>query len=253
MGVMVASIVPSSAAAALSLLEEPESELQSHALRSLNVLADVFWPEISSAVPKIQEMSEDSAFVDKSLAALVAAKVLFHLGELDEALVYALSAGEKFDVAADTEFAKTLRARCIDDYIEQMAAEEAESTAAATAGASMGNGIAEESVLPRKQLQSEMKAVFERVVEECINNGRVREAIGVSLDARRLDCVEAAITRGCKGPQERADALAYCFSCAQVRWAARFGAYMAVLSAQFYCLSCSMQWDCSLVAAASCI
>lgn len=215
MGVMVASIVPSSAAAALSLLEEPESELQSHALRSLNVLADVFWPEISSAVPKIQEMSEDSAFVDKSLAALVAAKVLFHLGELDEALVYALSAGEKFDVAADTEFAKTLRARCIDDYIEQMAAEEAESTAAATAGASMGNGLAEESVLPRKQLQSEMKAVFERVVEECINNGRVREAIGVSLDARRLDCVEAAITRGCKGPQERADALAYCFSCAQ--------------------------------------
>lgn len=76
MGVMVASIVPSSAAAALSLLEEPESELQSHALRSLDVMADVFWPEISTAVPKIQEMSEDSAFVDKSLAALVAAKVL---------------------------------------------------------------------------------------------------------------------------------------------------------------------------------
>lgn len=215
MGIMVASIVPSSAAAALSLLEEPESELQSHALRSLNVLADVFWPEISSAVPKIQEMSEDSSFVDKSLAALVAAKVLFHLGELDEALVYALSAGDKFDVAAGTEFAKTLRARCIDDYIEQMAAEEAESTAAAATAATMGNGIAEESVLPRKELQSEMKAVFERVVDECITNGRVREAIGVSLDARRLDCVEAAITRGCKEPQERADALAYCFSCAQ--------------------------------------
>lgn len=216
MGVMATTIVPSSAAAALSLLEEPEAELQSHALRSLNVLADVFWPEISAAVPKIQEMSEDAAFVDKRLAALVAAKVLFHLGELDEALVYALSAGDKFDVAANTEFAKTLRARCIDDYIAQMAGAEAEATAAAAAASSMGNGIADDSMLPGKELQAEMKTVFERVVEECIASGRVREAIGVSLDARRLDCVEAAITRGCKGPQDRADALAYCFSCAQV-------------------------------------
>eukprot|EP00168_Porphyra_purpurea_P005591 TRINITY_DN1666_c0_g1_i2.p1 TRINITY_DN1666_c0_g1~~TRINITY_DN1666_c0_g1_i2.p1 ORF type:complete len:870 (+),score=264.15 TRINITY_DN1666_c0_g1_i2:279-2888(+) len=215
MGVMVATVVPSSAAAALSLLEEPESELQSHALRSLNVLADVFWPEISAAVPKIQEMSEDGAFPDASLAALVAAKVLFHLGELDEALVYALSAGDQFDVAADTEFAKTLRARCIDDYISQMEAEEAEIATAAATPSTLGNGIVEESLLPPKQLQAEMKAVFERVVEECISTGRVREAIGVSLDARRLDCVEAAITRGCKEPEERADALAYCFSCAQ--------------------------------------
>jgi len=216
MGVMVATVVPSSAAAALSLLEEPESELQSHALRSLNVLADVFWPEISAAVPKIQEMSEDGAFADARLAALVAAKVLFHLGELDEALVYALSAGDQFDVAADTEFAKTLRARCIDDYISQMEAEEAETATAASTATTLGNGIVEESLLPPKQLQAEMKAVFERVVEECISTGRVREAIGVSLDARRLDCVEAAITRGCKEPEERADALAYCFSCAQV-------------------------------------
>lgn len=252
MGVMVASIVPSSAAAALSLLEEPESELQSHALRSLNVLADVFWPEISSAVPKIQEMSEDSTFIDKSLAALVAAKVLFHLGELDEALVYALSAGDKFDVAADTEFAKTLRSRCIDDYTEQMAAEEAESTAAAATAATMGNGIAEESVLPRKQLQSEMKAVFERVLEECITSGRVREAIGVSLDARRLDCVEAAITRGCKEPQERADALAYCFSCAQVCFPPWCGGGLTAWSTRCRGLRFPLRWGFVLVATAAC-
>lgn len=94
----------------------------------------------------------------------------------------------------------------------------AEETAAAeTSASAVGNGIADEAVLPPKQLQAEMKAVFERVVEECISSGRVREAIGMSLDARHLDCVEAAITRGCKEQQERADALGYCFSCAQVR------------------------------------
>lgn len=43
-------------------------------------------------------------------------QVLFHLGDLDEALVYALRSGDLFDVSGDSEFANTLRAKCIDEY-----------------------------------------------------------------------------------------------------------------------------------------
>lgn len=76
MGVAVMPpIMHSSAASALLQLDEPEVSLQCHALEILNALADSFWPEISPFVLKIQELSENSAFPDANLAALVAAKV----------------------------------------------------------------------------------------------------------------------------------------------------------------------------------
>lgn len=201
MGVAVDSVVLSSAAPALSLLEESEPLLQAHALRSLNALADSFWPEISGAVDKIQELSEDDTFKERNLAAIVAAKVNFHLGSLDEALHYALSAGNLFDVDAETEFANTLRARCIDEYIaikvRQSEAADRPSSSADTA------------------LAPELESVVERVLAGCIQNGEIHEAIGVSIEARRLDKVEVAIVDGCTTDDARMEALAYCFECAQ--------------------------------------
>lgn len=45
-----------------------------------------------------EALSEDSAFQSRQLASLVASKVYFHLGNLDEALAFALGAGSLFDV-----------------------------------------------------------------------------------------------------------------------------------------------------------
>lgn len=204
MGVAIESIVLSSAAPALSLLEETEPILQAHALRSLNSLADFFWPEISGAVDKIQELSEDVSFAEKNLAAIVAAKVNFHLGSLDEALHYALSAGVLFDVDAETEFANTLRARCIDEYIATKVrqSEDKKSADGASSSADRSYEIA-------------LECVVERVLEGCILKGEIHEAIGVSIEARRLDTVEIAILQGCKTDERRMEALAYCFECAQ--------------------------------------
>lgn len=208
MAVAIATVVPSSAAPALSLLDEREPVLQAHALRSLDALADSFWPEISGAVDKIQELSEDEMFPDKNLAAIVAAKVNFHLGSLDEALHYALSAGSFFDVDAQTEFANTLRARCIDDYITFKVSQSDANTLAA--GSSSGHAFA-----------LELESVVERVLNGCIQKGEICEAIGVSLESRRLDKVELAILEGCKTDSARAEALAYCFECAQTLVASR--------------------------------
>lgn len=204
--VAIETIVPSSAAPALSLLEEPEPLLQAHALRSLNELADSFWPEISGAVDKIQELSEDDKFGERNLAAIVAAKVNFHLGSLDEALRYALSAGTLFDVDAETEFANTLRARCIDEYI---AVKVRQSESAANSDVAIPASSADHA------FSTELESVVERVLNGCIQKGEIHEAIGVSIESRRLDKVEIAILEGCKDDESRMEALTYCFDCAQ--------------------------------------
>lgn len=74
---------------------------------------------------------EDETFKSRELAALVAAKVYYHLDRLDEAMSFALGAGSLFDVSQKTEFVDTLvgeypiyywkltniTAKCIDEYI----------------------------------------------------------------------------------------------------------------------------------------
>jgi 26S proteasome regulatory subunit N2 len=213
MAVMVETVIPSSAAPALALLAEKEPILQAHALTTLNTLADSFWPEISGNVDLIQELSESPNFAQKDLASLVAAKILFHLGELDEALRYALSAGNLFDVDADTEFANTLRARCIDDYIALQANHE---TAIGEAGASTDPPSS-----TSRAFANELRAVVERVLEGCILKGEINEAIGVAMESQRLDKIREAILKGCKTDNERSSALEYCFDCAQTLVASR--------------------------------
>jgi len=200
MSVALATVVPSSAAPALSLLDEPEPALRAHALRSLDALTDSFWPEISGAVEKIQELSKDKAFAEKELASIVAAKVNFHLGSLDSALHYALAAGSHFNINEQTQFATTLRALCIDEYI-----------------------LLKSSAKPKgaEGFTTELEAVVERVLDGCLANGEINEAIGVALESHRLDKVRQAIIDGCKSDTQRKMALAYCFNCAQTLVASR--------------------------------
>jgi 26S proteasome regulatory subunit N2 len=42
-----------SAASIIALLDEPDTELQVHALTSLDTLVDVFWAEIARAIEKM--------------------------------------------------------------------------------------------------------------------------------------------------------------------------------------------------------
>ena len=197
MSAAVANIIPSSAAPALSLLDEPEPALRAHALRSLDALADSFWPEISSVVDKIQLLAKDTTFSERALASIVAAKINFHLGALENALHYALAAGSVFNVDEQSQFAITLRALCIDEYIAMRSNPESKT----------------ESVV--SEYRNELEAVVERVLDNCLASGEVNEAIGVALESHRLDKVELAIVNGCKSDKERKQALAYCFDCAQ--------------------------------------
>ena len=55
-----------------------------------------------------EELSEDESFSERRLASIVASKVFYHLEELDDALKYALSAGDLFDIGSQSEYTETL-------------------------------------------------------------------------------------------------------------------------------------------------
>ena len=107
----------SSAAGVLALLSEPEPVLKEHALKSLNTLVPQFWAEISEQIELMYVYCThnnccyfaDSCFSEslyeseelsgeaRNSAALLASKVYYYLGEYDEALSFALSAGSAFE------------------------------------------------------------------------------------------------------------------------------------------------------------
>ena len=109
----------SSSVGLLAMLEEDEPEIKLHALTKLNAIAGDFWAEISEALPDIESLFEDEEFPQRPLAALVASKVYYYLGEVGDALTYALGAGSLFNVEERSEYVETLLAKAIDRMFER--------------------------------------------------------------------------------------------------------------------------------------
>lgn len=60
-----------------------------------------------------EALCEDDTFEERQLAALVASKVYFHLGEYNESMVFALSAGKHFNIDHPGEFEDTIIGACL--------------------------------------------------------------------------------------------------------------------------------------------
>lgn len=166
----------------LALLEEDSPRLTTHALHKLHELVDQFWAEVATALPLIEELSEDEAFEARELAAVVASKVFFHLEEYEDALRLGLGAGAYFDVSKKTEYVETLVAKALDEYIrlrERLVL----------------GGEAATSIDPRLEI------IVEKMFERCFEDGAFNQAVGIALEAHRLDQIEEAIARApAKGP-----------------------------------------------------
>ncbi|XP_006652792.1 26S proteasome non-ATPase regulatory subunit 1 homolog A-like [Oryza brachyantha] len=166
----------SSASGILAMLQEPAEELKLHALASLNSVVHLFYPEISTSIPTIESLYEDEDFDQRQLAALVVSKVFYYLGELNDALSYALGAGPLFDVSDDSDYAHALLAKALDEY--------------ASFKTKASKGMEEvENVDPR------LEAIVERMLEKCILDGKYQQAMGMTIECRRLDKLEEAIVR----------------------------------------------------------
>lgn len=64
-----------------------------------------------------ESLYEDESFSHRKLAALLLSKVYYQLQEYNESMVFALGAGELFDIEDPTEYEETIIAKCIDTYI----------------------------------------------------------------------------------------------------------------------------------------
>lgn len=110
-----------SAAGLVGFLSEPDTELKSFALKTLDSEVDSLWTEIAGSVGQIEALCEDESFPERPLASLVAAKVYYHLQEYNESMVFALGAGQLFDIENGGEFEETIISKCIDTYISTSA------------------------------------------------------------------------------------------------------------------------------------
>ncbi|OZJ03048.1 hypothetical protein BZG36_03705, partial [Bifiguratus adelaidae] len=164
-----------SAGGVIALLQDPQPELKSYALQELNGLVSEFWAEIADFVSQIEILSEDPSFSESKLASLVASKVYYHLGEYDDSVQYALNAGDLFDINDHSEYVETIILKCIDKYI-QLRIQQTE----------------DEKV----EIDSDLQDVVERMFKRCQEDGQYKQAIGIALEARRLDVVEQMINAG---------------------------------------------------------
>ncbi|KAH0674616.1 hypothetical protein KY284_025703 [Solanum tuberosum] len=177
----------SSAGGLLAMLNESHPQLKLHALSNLNAFVDYFWPEISTSVALIESLYEDEEFAQRQLAALVASKVFYHLGEHNDSLSYALGAGPLFDVNEESDYVHTVLAKALDEYASHK-------TKAAESN--------DEAV----KVDPRLEAIVERMLEKCIVDRKYQQAIGMAIECRRLDKVAEAIVRS-----DNVDAtLAYC-------------------------------------------
>ncbi|KAK0649021.1 armadillo-type protein [Cercophora newfieldiana] len=101
----------------LAFLADEETELKIFALRTLNDDIDTVWTEVAGALSQIEALYEDESFPERQLAALVLAKVYFHLQAYNESMTFALAAGPLFKLDEPGEFEETIISKCIDQYI----------------------------------------------------------------------------------------------------------------------------------------
>lgn len=173
----------------LALLDEPQDEVKVAALRKLNTVLDEFWAEIADAISKIEVLYEDPAFKARELAALVASKVYYHLNEYHDSMTFALGAGSLFDVGEKSEYVETLITKCIDEYtslrVKQYEAKEE----------------------PPVEIDPRLEAIVNNMFNRCFRDGKYKQALGIALEARRLDKVEEAL----RNAPDLPEMLAYTF------------------------------------------
>ncbi|KAL4929126.1 proteasome regulatory particle base subunit RPN2 [Aspergillus undulatus] len=235
-----------SAAGLVGFLSEPDAELRVFALKTLDSQIDLLWTEVVDAVPQIEALYEDETFPERGLAALVAAKVYYHLQEYNESMVFALGAGKLFNLDNGGEFEETIIAKCVDTFISLSSSERpaagdqpanlntafpASVEGASSTSASLTSPITpfSQSALPSKSLlsrpevtgadgaypgteetnlkdvetplvlkrgvQGQLKAVIERLFEQCFVQKRYRQVIGIAIEAKDLDVLRKTIVR----------------------------------------------------------
>lgn len=164
--------VITSAAPYLSLLDEQDPSLKVYALQSLNTQVDQLWSEIANRITDIEQLFEDVQFTHRELAALVASKVYYNLGDYDSAVKYSLLAGDSFNTQEDSEFVETIVSKCLESYIKLSQMKYSDETIS---------------------IDPQLTSIFEQMLNKCVDENEIKLALGISLESYRLDIVKKII------------------------------------------------------------
>ncbi|KKA26421.1 hypothetical protein TD95_000154 [Thielaviopsis punctulata] len=226
----------SSAKGILGFLDDEEPDLRVFALQTLNDDINTLWTEVAVAVDQIEVLYDDESFPERKLAALVLAKVYYHLGAYTQSMTFALAAGDLFKLDSPSEFEETIISKCIDLWIS-ISANEYSSKIAKPDTLSTNFGPADGSLispttpfshsnLPSKSLLSRettengilspedsstqtpepetiasLQSIIQRLFEVCLQEGKYRQVVGIAMEAKRLDILALVIKRA--GEDER--------------------------------------------------
>lgn len=140
------------------------------------------------STPRTQRPGRRTAPIQPPLHPLP--QIFYYLGDLQEAQAYALGAGALFDVDSPSAFERTILDSCLDAYV---------AARAGLAGDEPGDAPA--SLDPR------LAATVQRVLDRCLADGQHEQAVGIALEARRLDVLAAAVLAAADPPTLLAHAL----------------------------------------------
>ncbi|CAG9328733.1 unnamed protein product [Blepharisma stoltei] len=172
------AVVLSSAKSLISLFKDEDPVMKAFALQKLSDVAQYFWHEIASQLQEIHRLALDPSYPHHELAAYLAAQIHYHLENYTEALQLALESGHYFNISSKTDFTQTLVSRCIDQYVEiQVKNYEAKNPE------------------DRVPVNEKMEFVVEQMFDRCFLDGEFKQAIGIAIEARRLDKLEIAIVK----------------------------------------------------------
>lgn len=162
-----------SAAPLLALLKESDDSVRSYALESINGIVDQEWPEVSNDLPDIEALYDDLSFSNRKIAALVASKVYYNLGEYESAVKYALAAEDHFNIDEKTQYVETIVSKSIEMYIK------------------LSTKKYETKI--EQDINGKLTLIFERMLEKCVTTGEYKLALGIALEGFRLDIVESIL------------------------------------------------------------
>jgi len=170
--------VCSSARGLLSQFNHKSPEIKAFALKKLITVVDSTWHEIAYILDEIQTLALDSDYPFHQDAAYLASLVHYHLENYKESLTLALESGPNFDIYHQSDYVRTLVSHCINQYIS----------------AQVQNFNARNAE-DRVEISERMTYVVEQMFERCFADQEFKQAIGISIEARRLDKLEDSIIR----------------------------------------------------------
>ncbi|QLG73244.1 hypothetical protein HG535_0E03280 [Zygotorulaspora mrakii] len=160
------------AAPLLALLKENDDNVKSYALQSINGVVDELWSEISNGITEIEALYDDGTSPDRLMAALIASKIYYNLAEYESAVKFALLAEDRFDIDEKSQYVETIVSHSIEMYIKK-------STEAYESNNSSQRG----------EVDPKLKNIFERMIKKCVVATEYKLALGIALEAYRLDLV----------------------------------------------------------------